>query len=151
MSRDHPNYSIVEIGQNTKSPGDLWRLVVTHTPVSLVWKTLKWEKHDQLVNTAQHVTLMGWFLTGWCNVNKKKTKQFFICLQSFIITFLKENVAYWPLTKLSIKICTCVNKQNREAGASGRGCRNITLICGCGWIRCRCVCPQEAGGHQTII
>ena len=29
-SRDHPNYSIVEIGQNTeKSPGDLRRLPVT--------------------------------------------------------------------------------------------------------------------------
>ena len=46
---DHPNYSIVEIGQNTKkSPGDLRRLAVTQTPVenhqlTLVWKTLKWE------------------------------------------------------------------------------------------------------------
>ena len=47
---DHPNYSIVEIGQNTKkSPGDLRRLTVTQTPMSndqltLVWKTLKWVK-----------------------------------------------------------------------------------------------------------
>ena len=33
-SGDNPNYSIVEIGQNTeKSPGDLRRLVVTQTPV----------------------------------------------------------------------------------------------------------------------
>ena len=35
-SGDHPNYSIVEIGQNTKkSPGDLRRLTVaqTQTPV----------------------------------------------------------------------------------------------------------------------
>ena len=46
-SRDHPNYSIVEIGQNTeKSPGDLTRLAVTQTPGKnhhqmLVWKTLK--------------------------------------------------------------------------------------------------------------
>ena len=44
---DHPNYCIIEIGQNTeKSPGDLWRLVVTQTPVrnlqlTLVWKNLK--------------------------------------------------------------------------------------------------------------
>ena len=31
---DHPNYNIVEIGQNTeKSPGDLKRLAVTQTPV----------------------------------------------------------------------------------------------------------------------
>ena len=31
---DHPNYSIVEISQNTeKSPGDLRRLAVTQTPV----------------------------------------------------------------------------------------------------------------------
>ena len=31
---DHPNYSIVEISQNTeKSPGDLRRLAVTQTPM----------------------------------------------------------------------------------------------------------------------
>ena len=31
---DHPNYCIIESGQNTeKSPGDLRRLVVTQTPV----------------------------------------------------------------------------------------------------------------------
>ena len=29
MNTDHPNYSIVKIGQNTKSPGDLKRLAVT--------------------------------------------------------------------------------------------------------------------------
>ena len=34
MSGDHPNYSIVEISQNTeKSPGILKRLAVTQTPV----------------------------------------------------------------------------------------------------------------------
>ncbi len=33
-SGDHPNYNIIENGQNTeKSPGDLRRLAVTHTPV----------------------------------------------------------------------------------------------------------------------
>ena len=33
-SGDHPNYSIIEIGQNTeKIPGDLRKLVVTETPV----------------------------------------------------------------------------------------------------------------------
>ena len=33
-SGDHPNYSIDEIGQNTKkSPGDWRRLAVTQTPV----------------------------------------------------------------------------------------------------------------------
>ena len=33
-SGDHPNYSIIEIGQNTKkSPGDLRRLAVTQTPM----------------------------------------------------------------------------------------------------------------------
>ena len=33
-SGDHPNYSIVENGQNTeKSPGDLRGLVVTQAPV----------------------------------------------------------------------------------------------------------------------
>ena len=43
---DHPEYSIIKIGQNTqKSPGDLRRLAVTQTPVgnqlTLVWKNLK--------------------------------------------------------------------------------------------------------------
>ena len=44
--RDSPNYSIVEIGQNTeKGPGDLKRLAVTQIPVenhqlTLMWKTL---------------------------------------------------------------------------------------------------------------
>ena len=33
-SGDHPNYNIIENGQNTeKSPGDLRRLAVTQTPV----------------------------------------------------------------------------------------------------------------------
>ena len=45
-SRDHPDYRIINIGQNTeKNPGDLKRLAVTQTPVenhqlTLVWKTL---------------------------------------------------------------------------------------------------------------
>ena len=46
-SRDHPNYNITKIGQNTEeSPGDLRTLAVIQTPVKnhqlmLVWKTLK--------------------------------------------------------------------------------------------------------------
>ena len=33
-SEEHPNYSIIENGQNTKkSPGDVRRLAVTQTPV----------------------------------------------------------------------------------------------------------------------
>ena len=44
---DNPNYSLVEIGQNTeKSTGDLRRLAVTQTPmkdhqITLMWKTWK--------------------------------------------------------------------------------------------------------------
>ena len=34
MSRDYPNYSIIEMSQNTeKSPGDLRRLAITKTTV----------------------------------------------------------------------------------------------------------------------
>ena len=46
-SGDHPNYSIIEIGQNTqKSSGDLRRLAVTQTParnhqLTLVGKSRK--------------------------------------------------------------------------------------------------------------
>ena len=46
-SGDHPNYAIIEIGQNSeKSARDLRSLAVTQTPVidhqlKLMWKTLK--------------------------------------------------------------------------------------------------------------
>ena len=46
-SGDHPNYNIIENGQNAeKSPGVLRRLVVTQTPMKdnplkRMWKTLK--------------------------------------------------------------------------------------------------------------
>ena len=40
-SEEHPNYSFINIGQNTeKSAGDLRRVALTQTPV-LVWKNLK--------------------------------------------------------------------------------------------------------------
>ena len=47
MNRDHPGFSIVEIGQNTEqSPGDLKKLAVTQTPMkghqlTLVWNNLQ--------------------------------------------------------------------------------------------------------------
>ena len=56
-SRYYPNYSIVEIGQNTaKSPGDLNRLAGTQTPVkhhqlSLMWKNLKKQNNNNNNNT----------------------------------------------------------------------------------------------------
>ena len=46
-TRDHPDYNIIKINQNTeKSSGDLRRNAVAQTPVwnyqlTLVWKTLK--------------------------------------------------------------------------------------------------------------
>ena len=51
IRRDHPDYSITKIGQNTeKSPGDLRRFAVTQTAVEehqlkLGWKTLKKVKY----------------------------------------------------------------------------------------------------------
>ena len=36
MSENHSNHSIVEIGQNTKSAGDLRRHAVTQTPVETI-------------------------------------------------------------------------------------------------------------------
>ena len=48
------------------------------------------------------------------------------------------------------------NRQLRDApvlitGTSGQRYRNITLTCGRGWIRCRCVRPHKAGVRQTIM
>ena len=41
MNRDHPNYSIVDIGQNTEeSPGDLRRLAITQTQAKDSQQTL---------------------------------------------------------------------------------------------------------------
>ena len=60
-SGDTPNYSIVEIGQNTeKTPWDLRGLVAAQTPVkdhqlTLLWKTLKDQNNnnnDKNNNTA---------------------------------------------------------------------------------------------------
>ena len=51
--RDHPNYSVGEIGQNTeKSPGDLRKLALTQTPVKthrlmLMWKPQKGDRLDK--------------------------------------------------------------------------------------------------------
>ena len=43
-SRDHPDYSIIKISQNTEeSPGDLRRLAVTKTPVRNLRQTLVWK------------------------------------------------------------------------------------------------------------
>ena len=40
-NRDHPNYSVVKIDQNTKeSSGDMWTLAVTQTPVKYHQLTL---------------------------------------------------------------------------------------------------------------
>ena len=48
-SRDHPDYSIVKIGQNTeKSPGDLIRLSITQTPVKGHQQELEWKNRKEL-------------------------------------------------------------------------------------------------------
>ena len=47
QNRGHPNYSIVEISQNTeKCPGDLKRLAVPQTPVKDNQFILKWKTHS---------------------------------------------------------------------------------------------------------
>ena len=82
-SGDHPNYSIIKIGQNTEeSPGDLRRVAVTQTPVrthrlTLVLKTRKVVKkimiingspilsrNSELVLTIRKITC---YLVGLCN------------------------------------------------------------------------------------
>ena len=56
ISRDHPDYRIIKIGQNTeKSPGDLWRLknlIVNHR-LTLVGKTLEGLNNNN--NTSKEV------------------------------------------------------------------------------------------------
>ena len=51
ISRDHPDYNLFMIKQNTgKSPGDLRRLVVTQTPVEDHQLTLMWKTHKEVNN-----------------------------------------------------------------------------------------------------
>ena len=68
-SGDHPNYYIIENGQNTdKNPRDLRRLAVTQTPVknhqlTLKWKTLmskKYETEDTMNNTMTITREQKW-------------------------------------------------------------------------------------------
>ena len=50
-SRDHPDYSIIKIGQNTeKNPGDLRRFAVSQTPVANYQLSLVWKKTLKRVN-----------------------------------------------------------------------------------------------------
>ena len=50
-NRDHPNYSIVKIGQNTeKSPGDLKRVTDAHTRVKDYQQTLVLKTHKEYKN-----------------------------------------------------------------------------------------------------
>ena len=61
LSRDHPNDSIIENGQNTeKSPGDLRRLAVTQTPMknyqlTPMLKTLKKKKMKKRKNSLRYI------------------------------------------------------------------------------------------------
>ena len=89
--RDHPKYSIVEIGQNTeKSPGDVMRLTVPQNPVkdhqlTLVWKTLKnWKK---IKNTR--TCLLNW------NV-KEITESLLIATKNNVIrtNYVKAKIHY---------------------------------------------------------
>ena len=58
-SGDHPNFCVIEIGQNTeKSPGDLRKVAVAQTPVkdhqlTLMWKTFK-DESWRLEETCCH-------------------------------------------------------------------------------------------------
>ena len=67
MSGDHPNYSIVEIGQNTtKSPGDLKWFANTQTLkenhlLLHVWKTLKWLNNNYQSVAIRWVALLHFF------------------------------------------------------------------------------------------
>ena len=71
MSGDHPNDSVIKIGQNMeKSPEDLRRLAVTKTSVKdhqlmLVWKTLKGVKN----NTYMVSSIPNNFQTDLLDIN----------------------------------------------------------------------------------
>ena len=85
-SGDHPNDSIIEIGQNTeKRPWDLRRLAVTQTPVRnhllmLVWKTLKRRRRRR-----RRRNKITWPSNRFCRVKPKKGKKLEATIFSFLL------------------------------------------------------------------
>ena len=51
MNRDHPNYSIVKIGQNTEESPEDFKLAVTQTPEKNHQLTLVWGIHKAYNNS----------------------------------------------------------------------------------------------------
>ena len=77
MAGDHPNYSIIKIGQNTeKSPGDLRRLAVTQIPVrnyrlKLVRKTLKGVNNNNNNNNNNNETMIHNKIARVCSIDQR--------------------------------------------------------------------------------
>ena len=77
-SEDHPNNSIIEIGQNTeKCPGDVRRLAVPQTPVRNHWLTLVWKTWKGVNNNNNRrknlITKCTWMASNYLQKMKKKT------------------------------------------------------------------------------
>ena len=60
-SGDHPNYNIVEVGQNT-SLEDLRRVAITQTPVKDNLLTLVWKTRKEWYNSNKGICLVGWLV-----------------------------------------------------------------------------------------
>ena len=59
-SKDHPDYSIVEISQNTqKSPEDLKRFAITQNPVNDYLQTLVWKTQGDPLRIVQKTDFYG--------------------------------------------------------------------------------------------
>ena len=69
MSGDHPNYGIIEIGQNTeKSPRVLRRLGVTQTPeenhqLTLGWKLSNYSRQNSIAEIISKELISGLYLS----------------------------------------------------------------------------------------
>ena len=64
-SQNHPNYSIVEVSQDTEnSPGDLRRFAITQTPVKDHHLTLRWKTCKRNLRYSSDMYVVDW-LVGW--------------------------------------------------------------------------------------
>ena len=116
-TRDHPNYSIVKIGQNTeKNSVDLRRLAITQTPVKgqqlmLVLKTRK-EKHNKIIRCAWNIRLSDVIPRIFGDTSDISMRTLITCQSIYLIYFLKLLKSIFQHCSLKIhqvwvQLCSC--------------------------------------------
>ena len=107
--RDHPNYSIVRIGQNTeKSPGHLGRLAILdfseNLQITLVWKTRKKMQTSIVFKNSRPIYIyiyIYWMLIWWY-VKPLLFISLYFSLSFSLYIYVSRCV------RVSLYVCVCV-------------------------------------------